>query len=387
MSVMSIGPLRLLVLVPFSLMIAVLSCISTRQETRLPPGSSVADPGVRGPYAVGVTWRSAQRTLSSGQSWTVVSFIWYPALSGAQLLSDPELLATPDAPPSADVAHPLIIFSHGHAAPPQMSSFFPSHLASYGFVVAAPVHDDCPSRACPPPEARFSDNIRRVDDVESVLTSVLGLSAGDDPLLRNMVDADRLGMSGWSLGGDTTLRLMEADQRFRAGLVLAPVTSDLPTPDPAKVSKPMLFVQGALDSQIPFAETEAFFNGIPLTAPDHWFIAIPHTGHLFTNICYEDIPLVLLPYSEMLPQERVTGIVDRWGTAFLLRYVAGDERYAPLLDPASANSMEYVVIHSRAGVTASPLPMVLPVPEVPTALRATQAALREPKCHVWRLIW
>jgi predicted dienelactone hydrolase len=369
-------------------MLASVGCMAIRQDARTSVAVDLADPEAPGPYRVGVTLRWVQRKLSSGQSRTVEAFIWYPAVGSIRPPDDSQMLATEDAPPSADVAHPLIIFSHGHASPPPMSSFLPSHLASHGFVVVAPLHEDCPFRQCAPPDAPFSDNIWRVDDVEAVVTSVVGLGAGDDPILKNMVDPDRLGVSGWSLGGDTTLRLIEADQRFRAGLVLAPVTADPPPPDPANLSKPIMFVQGGLDPLIPPAGTQAFFERIPIAAPDHWFIAIPRTGHSFTNVCYEDTPLLLLPYSDMLPQAEVTGIVDRWGTAFLLRYVAGDERYAPMLEPASANNPDYMVVHAESGVSPDPLPIVLPLEsQQPPALRATQAALHESRCHAWRLIW
>jgi DNA-binding CsgD family transcriptional regulator/dienelactone hydrolase len=269
--------------------------------------SSVLDPVAPGPSAVGVTTRSVTRTLANGNVRTVTYFVWYPSAEprrdriSSTLPANSPLPANTDALADTEARHPLLVFSHGEGGMPQDSSFLHTHLASHGFVVVAPIHD-CDRRAAgvPPPlqvGATCYSNAEtlgwpeisalRLDDVTSVLDDLLSLSAGDDPRLRNLVDADRVGVGGFSHGGHTAILAMEADQRFQAGLFLAPSIWSVPgpLPDPAKVAKPTMFMQGEWDHNVTLATTWSLYESIPPQAPDRWFVDIHRAGHFFTNQC------------------------------------------------------------------------------------------------------
>jgi len=122
------------------------------------------------------------------------------------------------------------------------------HLASHGFVVAAPSHMDCVTQACRADPAHFvAAAQRRPTDAISVLDTVLTLNDTDDADLGGLIDSDRVGVAGWSFGGYTALRAMELDDRFRAALVFAPEVRDFPdnliqVPDPRQVRKPAMFM-------------------------------------------------------------------------------------------------------------------------------------------------
>lgn len=109
------------------------------------------DPFTRGPYPVGV--RSAELHDASRDR-TVPVEIWYPAtddytgrdfdpttkdtyemLSGVTGTQD----AVRDAEPRPEPAWP-VVFSHGFAGHRRQSTHFCTHLASHGYVVAAPDH-------------------------------------------------------------------------------------------------------------------------------------------------------------------------------------------------------------------------------------------------------
>ena len=156
---------------------------------------------------------------------------------------------------------PLIVFSHGYQASPTNYGRLLAHLASHGFVVAGPEHQDC--RAQCTAQNREAEVDSRPADVSAVLDGLLALNDGDDPTFHHLVDPARVGMAGQSFGGWTTLTVLERDPRFRAGLAMAPATAIAPPPDPTKVSRPTMLMAGMLDAMVTYALTTRFFAEIP----------------------------------------------------------------------------------------------------------------------------
>jgi dienelactone hydrolase len=319
--------------------------IATRRPT-----DDLPDPGAPGPYAVGATRRTTARTLANGDRRGIGLEVSYPALP-----ADP-LMGNLTGPPALAGPHPVVVFSHGHGAQPHHYRPAIEHLASHGFVVVAPVHNDCVN--CLGEDQLLGQNLRRTGDVSAALDAVLALSAGDDGILRGVADPVRVGVAGHSRGGYTTLRALEEDDRLLAGLALAPSTwggRATAAPDPARVARPLMIIQGEWDAQVPYDGVAEFFERIPATAPNRWFVGFPRTGHAFWDECV-DGRMSVRPCSAMLAADQVGRAAKRWGTAFLLRHVAGDVRYDPLLDPAAAAGAEYSVYLAAAGSSAPLLP-------------------------------
>jgi predicted dienelactone hydrolase len=157
------------------------SAISATPLAADPAG--VSDPSLPGPYPVGVIHRTAVRTLPNGDRRAAGLWIWYPALSGGS--THPVYGGVVDAPPVADGSHPLVVFSHGHDAQPRNYRSAIAHLASHGFVVAAPMHNDCVS--CTGETATLIQNLLRVGDASMAVDVLLERSSGDDPVLRSLV--------------------------------------------------------------------------------------------------------------------------------------------------------------------------------------------------------
>src|SRR5689334_16006573 len=110
------------------------------------------------PYAVTTTTRSFSYTLPDGSQRTIDTDVWYPT--------------------STDAPRPLIVFSHGSGGKPADDGLFLSYVASQGFVVAAPRHQDC-SGSCSPSE--FSTELlRRPLDMRTVVDGMLGLDGSAD---------------------------------------------------------------------------------------------------------------------------------------------------------------------------------------------------------------
>jgi dienelactone hydrolase len=207
------------------------------------------DPFVRGPHPVGV--RSDQLADPARDGRSVGVEVWYPATDAhAGDPTDayelfPGLEAVPqdavrDATPRAG-RHPLVLFSHGFGGHRRQSTFLCTHLASHGYVVASCDHTgntvfDVMQEAMrvrsggPKPDTiatlqAYIDH--RPADVRLVLDRVLDGSLGG---VGEHVDASRIGVTGHSFGGWTTLAVTRADDRIRAALPLAPAGGPSPLP-------------------------------------------------------------------------------------------------------------------------------------------------------------
>lgn len=155
------------------------------------------------------------------------------------------LCAVQDATP-AQGAFPLVVHSHGGGAPgddAQRISQLPVHetLASHGFVVVVPRHNG----GAPPPAAPGS---RRVRDLPLVIDYML--DADKNPLAAS-IDPNRIGLSGFSTGGRTSLGVtggwasqgISADPRIKA-MVLYEPGRDNSLEDVATISIPYLVMGG-----------------------------------------------------------------------------------------------------------------------------------------------
>jgi predicted dienelactone hydrolase len=301
------------------------------------------DPVGPGQLEVGFTLGSTTRTLANGSTRNLEYHVWYPADPAGpdlahSLLANFPLRTRVGAEP-AKGPHPLIVFSHGAGGAPEGHLFLITHLASHGFVVAAPQHRDCSLGCGPTGELLRGQELAmlRPDDVKATLDALLEASDGSVRLLENMIDPERIGLAGFSFGGYSVLRAMEGDPRIRAAVLLAPNTVLPSTPlDPARVSAPLMFLQGEWDANIPISLTSTFYENIPASAPEHWFVVVHQAGHFFaTNECLPGrggIP----PCSQSLPQHQAATVIKRWATPFLLAYVGQDDRYAGLIEPVAA---------------------------------------------------
>ena len=330
------------------------------------------EPGVSEPSAVGFTSRTFTRTMSDGQTRRLTTDIWYPARRNQHpdVEANPQIGAPANIASSNDVRHPLVIFSPGLGGSSIGDSIFLTELATQGFVVAAPEHDDCSvSSSC---RLAPEQTARRPGDIQSVLDNVLLLSDGDDPILKNLVDADRIGLAGQSLGGWTALTvLQQSDQRFKAGLLINPATLPSPRPDPLQITKPTLFMAGELDREAAFSVAQEFFQQIPQTAPDHYLLIVPRAGHEFLNRCQG--ALVTVSCADAVPQSRLLEIEGKVATDFLMRYVVGVVNSGSALDP-SLPSPDYSLVADVSGAAPAPIPTMVPSARIPAPPTPTPSA-------------
>ena len=241
-----------------------------------------ADPG---PYAAGV------KTLTEPDGRRVL--VWYPVEPGdvatrqresidlASFLP-PDLAAkvTPSpattymtdayrgAPASHDGPFPLVLFSHGFGGFPEVYQFLTAHLATWGFVVAAPDHRERDLAAV------FSGQTAAGDE-GAVLLSALD-TAVDDPELGPIIDADHVVAAGHSAGTKAATEAA-ADPRIDAVALYSPVAGL------AATGKPTLVMVGSDDKVTTAAVARQVYDA--LASPKR-FASLTRAGHnTFSDGC------------------------------------------------------------------------------------------------------
>ncbi|MFN8558600.1 MAG: alpha/beta fold hydrolase [Dehalococcoidia bacterium] len=314
----------------------------------IPPAAAVpADPTRAGPYGVGVTTRTFSRlSWTTGEPRSLEIVIWYPAAGVSGGTVAPLLRAVPEATPSTAGPFPVLIFSHGAGSTPAQSAFLTSHLASHGYVVAAPPHpgatwDDCPGCGAVERQQRLlrDSTINRPGDVSFALDMMAALNADTGSTFRGALDVTRAAVIGHSWGGYTAVMAAATDRRFRAAVALAPVVNDTLEDAAALVQAPTLVMGGRLDHVTPFRQQERLFARLPAGVP-HFLVGLPLGGHTaFSDVCPPDSP-------GCRPGELADDahpLVGAYTVAFLNRYLRGDERYVPVFGPTLGGSdVEFV---------------------------------------------
>jgi predicted dienelactone hydrolase len=230
-----------------------------------------------GQYGIGVhtfTFVDSSRPTPANNDYkgapdrTLVTEFWYPSTNPPMT----GLVATKDAPAMAG-SFPLIVHSHGFMDSRVGENYLARHLASHGYLVAAP---DYPlSNSAAPGGATVIDLPNQPGDLSFVIDQLLA-----DPAWKNAVDSGHIGISGLSLGGLTTLlsafhsRLR--DPRVKAAMALAPVSCMLTAPFFAQ-SVPLMMVQGDRDMILPIEDNSE--RAFPLAKDPRELVVLKTASH------------------------------------------------------------------------------------------------------------
>ena len=200
------------------------------------------DPFARGPFPVGV--RTQELNDESRKRKLPIEF-WYPATDDFKgrdldretqdkytLFTQIRQEAVRDAK-LKDGCFPLILFSHGYSGHRRQTTHLCCHFASHGYIVASPDHVgntmmdimEATRRSSPEETTKMAmqSAIDRPTDISFLIDSIV---SGNTWVPQNSVDAERIGISGHSFGGSTTVWATSRDERIKAALPLAPGGGD-----------------------------------------------------------------------------------------------------------------------------------------------------------------
>ena len=214
----------------------------------------------------------ANGTYAGAPNRTLVTQVWYPTGQVGGSMTDAPLMPG---------KYPLVLHSHGFMDSNNGESYLGMHLASYGYIVAAP---NFPlSQADAPGNPTIDDTANQPLDVTFVINQLLTTS-GNTASIAASIDQDRIVASGLSLGGLTTLLLgfhpTMRDPRLKAVLAMAPpscmFTAEYFANAPAL---PLLMMYGSSDAIVdPTANEQRIFPYTKSPSELMAFAAGSHTG-------------------------------------------------------------------------------------------------------------
>ena len=264
-------------------------------------------------------------------------------------------------------SHPLVIVSHGYSNATVAMSWLTENLASKGYVVAAIRHEDPPITD----RSRFAEVLlRRPLDVAFVAAQLQGTLAGEFH-----IDAARTALLGYSMGGYAVLTAGGAEldpqggaaripgglmlpyvrggalqeavrvKGVRAVVALAPAGGALNAWGSGGlrgIHAPLLLIAGDADRTVNYATGARAFFDAAVNAP-RYLLTFKHGGHAIgLNPAPDAMRAKLwdLDWFEdpVWRKERITAINAHFITAFLDRYLKGDESRAAYLDVAVPDS-------------------------------------------------
>jgi len=188
--------------------------------------------------------------------------------------------------------YPLLVMSHCHNCVRFSTFSLAEHLASRGFVVAAPDHvGNTLFDALAGQSAEVGEEflLVRVGDLSALLDALLDPDAQAVPeWLRGRIDAEAVGAIGHSFGAGTAGRLAQEDPRVKAALpIMAPVENLLfPGTKVAQIDEPLLFVLAEEDGSIQKIGNNLIESNFKAKSPPAYLVGVADAGHWgVTDIC------------------------------------------------------------------------------------------------------
>jgi predicted dienelactone hydrolase len=155
--------------------------------------------------------------------------------------------------------YPLIVYSHGFSSNRDGGAYLGEHLASHGYVVVAAnyplTHMNAPDRPY------VKDVVNQPADISFLIDSLLRQGLDQSHTLAGMIDDQRIGVTGISLGGMTSTMVAfhptMGDPRIGASLSIAGPTAQFTAKFFESPSIPFLMLAGDIDALVPHASNAA----------------------------------------------------------------------------------------------------------------------------------
>ena len=300
-------------------------------------------------------------------------------------------------PQGLDKPAPVVLLSHGFGSEPKSFSYLGEHLASYGIAAVSVEHigsdsdyeleilEGAKTRAIAPQEF-----IERPLDIQYVLDE-LERRNRSDPMLKGVLDLDRVGAIGHSLGGYTTLALAGAeinvdrlqkqcpnkkinlnmsllmqcrakdlnpqqqlaDPRIDAAIAISPISSGILGQESlSNISIPTAIVSGSEDIIAPVVQ-EQVYPFTWLSMPDKYLAMIIPGDHFLGRSLPRQKPADPTIIEEFVGKRLADGqpYIKAFAVAFIKAYVEKDSEYLSYLTASyaqdiSTDELDFSVIRS-----------------------------------------
>jgi predicted dienelactone hydrolase len=280
---------------------------------------------------------------------------------------------------------PLVIVSHGYPGNRFLLSHFGENLASKGYVVASIDHTDSTYSD----QAAFGSTLlNRPIDQAFVIAELARLADDDTSFLAGLVDADRSGIIGYSMGGygalnaigagfteaaaafgfsppNEALRARQAgepeyeaslDGRIRAIIAIAPWGMPAGFWDEAglaAVTTPVMFMAGSADDVAGYERGARLLFERTRNA-DRYLLTFVNANHNAAGPIAPPVEVLAVPerfghYADAVWENvRMNNVAQHFATAFFGLHLQGDDDFAPYLDLVE-DAADGVVARDPAG--------------------------------------
>jgi dienelactone hydrolase len=273
------------------------------------------DPTRPGKLAVGVTTADAVDAARGDR--TLPTEIWYPARRTGR-----------DVGPLPR-RYPLVLIAHGFCGSRLYYDYLATHLASYGFVIAAPDFTGVTRAACDAGQITAS-----IDDLALDLSFIRrALHDATGPLGKwvRHVRGMPTGLVGNSLGGSAVVEAARMDSSFTAIVGLAPFVNAASAPPLVDLAprRAWMMMGATGDDVVSFTgSTQPFFELLPAPAFLVRFTGGSHTGFSDEN-----------PETTPDPRQAQHDATTRYATPFLIKYLAHKKKFTRQLRSSDDGSV------------------------------------------------
>jgi fermentation-respiration switch protein FrsA (DUF1100 family) len=182
---------------------------------------------------------------------------------------------------------PLLVFAHGFTGTGPAYGLLLRRIASAGYVVAAPTFPL--SNGAAPGGPRLIDVLNQPADVSFVIDELLRLDADPASPYGSVLWRRRIAAGGHSLGGVTTLGLLNSccrDGRIDAYIPMSGVEVPFSGTYTRDFRAPMLLVHGDQDTIVPFSASQSAFA---VTQGPKFLLDLLDGGHVPFGPPYGDV--------------------------------------------------------------------------------------------------
>jgi len=307
-------------------------------------------------FNVGYTIYDFSYSLKDNTIKTLTVAIWYPTSDVPEEYYYNENVVPGNVAVNGEVdksgaPYPLVVFSHGLRSGGIGYTYFTQYLASHGYIVVAPDHEDAARTKIKGEkgdlpevvlEKPFEEFPNRPADIKAIIDKMLELNNDPGANFYQTVDENAIGISGHSLGGWTTQVVSGAvplgyeeytDDRVKATLLLAPSTVFIEPEDYKKMNVPVMYLLGEFDLVCFDMETPRRLGYDNAKTPKFLPI-VKGAGH----ITFGDNPTCLIykTIENCQNSNPRVKVILKYGLAFLDRYLKNDleaEKQLKIKDP------------------------------------------------------